>query len=177
MSGVVERPSRMSDTGRESLPDVREWSGGNPRCLGVVGRTSWMSESSWEALTASWEAFTDVQEWSGGYHRWSGGPSGCPGVVRRPSRKFRSGWAALLDVREWSRGPFRMSECGREALPEVWEWSGGSPGCPGVVRRPSWMSGSGREALKGGQKALTGGRDVLSDDRELSEGPPECREW
>ena len=27
------------------------------------------------------------------------------------------------------------------------EWSGGPPGCSGVVGRSSWMSGSGREAL------------------------------
>ena len=67
-----------------------------------------------------------------------------------------------------------MSRSGREALPDVWEWSGGPhnvrersggpPGCLGVVGRPSrclevvgrltrvvgrpsQMSGSGREAL------------------------------
>ena len=60
--GVVESPSRMSENGRDAFPDVREacrmsgsdresltyvmealsdvqeWSGGPPRCLGVVGR-------------------------------------------------------------------------------------------------------------------------------------------
>ena len=40
-----------------------------------------------------------------------------------------------------------MSGSGREALPNVQEWSGGSPGCPGVVGRPSQMSGSGWKAL------------------------------
>ena len=41
-----------------------------------------------------------------------------------------------------------MSESGQEALPDVREWSVnptgclGSPrGCPGVFRRPTWMSG------------------------------------
>ena len=40
-----------------------------------------------------------------------------------------------------------MSKSGREAHPDVWELSEGPPGCPGVVRSPSHMSGSGREAL------------------------------
>ena len=50
-----------------------------------------------------------------------------------------------------------MSGSGREALPEVREWSMGTPGCPGVVGGPlgcpgvvggaSRMSESGREAL------------------------------
>ena len=39
-----------------------------------------------------------------------------------------------------------MSGSGLEAHPDVHEWSGGPPGCPGVVERPSRMSGSGREA-------------------------------
>ena len=30
----------------------------------------------------------------------------------------------------------------RKALLDIQEWSVGSPGCPGVVRRPSWLSGS-----------------------------------
>ena len=50
-----------------------------------------------------------------------------------------------------------MSGCGRKALSDVREWSEGTPGCTGVVgwpsgclgvvRRPSRMSWSGREAL------------------------------
>ena len=40
-----------------------------------------------------------------------------------------------------------MSGSGSEALPDVWEWSGGPPGCPGVVGRPFQMNGSGSEAL------------------------------
>ena len=40
-----------------------------------------------------------------------------------------------------------MSGSGREALQDVWEWSGGPPVCPVVVGRSSRMSGSGREAL------------------------------
>ena len=40
-----------------------------------------------------------------------------------------------------------MSGRSREALPVVWEWLGGPPGCPEVVGMPSRMSGSGWEAL------------------------------
>ena len=63
-----------------------------------------------------------------------------------------------------------MSESGREALPDVREWSGGSgdlrevsagpTGCPGELWRPSHMYGSGREALPDVQKS--------------SRGPSEC---
>ena len=66
-----------------------------------------------------------------------------------------------------------MSRSGREAILDVWEWSGGLPGCPGafksphgylgVVERLSQMSGS--------------GWDAFSDVRELSEGPTDTREW
>ena len=48
-----------------------------------------------------------------------------------------SGRKTLPYVREWSGG-----------LLDVWEWSGGPPGCPGVVGRLAWMSGSGLEALQ-----------------------------
>ena len=40
-----------------------------------------------------------------------------------------------------------MSGSEREALHHVREWSTGPLGCPGMVGRPSKMSGSGREAL------------------------------
>ena len=40
-----------------------------------------------------------------------------------------------------------MLESGEEALPDVREWSGDPPGCPGEVGRPSLMSESGREAI------------------------------
>ena len=40
-----------------------------------------------------------------------------------------------------------MSESGWESLPDILVRSRGPPGCPGVVGRPSWMSGRVREAL------------------------------
>ena len=45
------------------------------------------------------------------------------------------------------RRPSRMSESGRVTLPDVQEWSGVCPKCPGEVGKPSRMSGSGRETL------------------------------
>ena len=40
-----------------------------------------------------------------------------------------------------------MSERDREAHTEVRVWSGGHPGCPGVVGRPTRNSASGWEAI------------------------------
>ena len=40
-----------------------------------------------------------------------------------------------------------MSESDQDALPNVREWLGCPPECPGVVGMPFRMSGSGRESL------------------------------
>ena len=40
-----------------------------------------------------------------------------------------------------------MSKSGWDARLNVREWLGGPPGCPRVVGRPSWMSGSDRVAI------------------------------
>ena len=50
-----------------------------------------------------------------------------------------------------------MSGSGREALPDVREWSGCTSGCKEVVGRPSRLSGSGRATL-------TDVREPLPDD-------------
>ena len=68
---------RMFGSGRKAIPNVREWSGGPPGCLRVIGSPSQMSESGWEALL-------DVREWSKVYPE-------CPGVVGMPSRMSLSG--------------------------------------------------------------------------------------
>ena len=77
-----------------------------------------------------------------------------------------------------------------EALWDVWEWSGGLPGCLGVVGRPSRMSESGREAwvwLKGYpecpgvvwrlSRKFGSGRETIPDVREWLEAFLDVREW
>ena len=71
------------------------------------------------------------------------------GMVKKPSWMSTSGREAFPDVREWSDV--------REGLSTTPRHSGGSPGCPGVVGgpyeylgvvgRPSRISGSGRVTL------------------------------
>ena len=51
-----------------------------------------------------------------------------------------------------------MSWNGRDDLPDVSEWSGDPPKCPGVVENLSRMSGSGREEFPDV-------REPLPDDR------------
>ena len=97
-------------------------------------RLVWMSGSGWEVPDIR-ECSDDLQ-----YVRYlSVGPPECLGVVGRPTRKSGSG---------------------REAIPDVCEWSGGPPRYPGVVERLSRMSRSGCEALQ--------------DFREWSGGPSGC---
>ena len=110
----------MSGSGREVLPDVREWSRNLSGCLGVVRRPSRMSTSGGRPSRISgsgWETLLDDREWSlvpTGYpgmvwrpHGCSGSPPGCPGMVTKPS---------------WVVGrPARMSGCGRESLQHVLE--------------------------------------------------------
>ena len=72
----------------ESLSKVREWSGGTPRCPGVVGKPSRMSGIGREALR-------DVRE-------WSGVPLESPVVVGMPYRMSGNCREALPDVQEWS---------------------------------------------------------------------------
>ena len=63
-----------------------------------------------------------------------------------------------------------MSGSRLEALPDVQEWSGGPPGCPGVVDKPSRKSGSGREASR-----ISGScRQTLPDVREWSTSRHGC---
>ena len=126
----------MCESGREALPDVREWSDGPPECPGVVGRPSWMSGSGRVALP-------DVRE-------WLGNPAGCLGVVWRPSQMSKSGWEtlpdvheALLDVREWSE----VSPGSREAHSDARDLSEGYHGCLRVVGRPTRMSRSDPKTL------------------------------
>ena len=58
---VVRNPSRISGSGQEAIPDVRECSRCPPEYLDMVGRPSPMSGSCREALA-------NVREWSAGPH-------------------------------------------------------------------------------------------------------------
>ena len=166
--GMVGRQSRKSGKGRETLlevceglkgppktwkgqmahPEVRESSGYTPGSLGRVGRLSQKSWSSRETLSHVW--------------KWYGGPPGCPGVVLgRPARMSRSGRDILLDVWEWSRG-----------TPKYREWSGYSPGCLVVVRRPSRKSGRDQEALS---EVEEGSGDPSKSPGEVGSPPPDVR--
>ena len=65
---VVERPSRRSGSGRETLPkvqnwsethpEVRKWSGDPPSGPGLVGR-------SFHSSGSSRKAYLEVRKWSG----------------------------------------------------------------------------------------------------------------
>ena len=85
----------MSESGRESLPDVREWSDGPTGCPEVIK-----------------VAFPNVREWSGGL-------PGCLGVVGRTSQMSGSGREDLPDVREWSGSPPGFPEVIGVAFPDV----------------------------------------------------------
>ena len=114
---AVERPSRMSGSGRETLSDVREalsvsgscpepltdsrvWLGGPPGCLAVFGKPSRMSGRPSRISGSCPESLTESRE-------WLGGPPGCLAVVGKPSRMFEM--------------PSRMSRSVQKALPDVRE--------------------------------------------------------
>ena len=85
---MVGRPSRRARSGREALLVGREWSGGPPKGLGVVG------------------------SYTGKVGKWPGGPLGGPVVVKkdyqrvsRLSWRAKSGREALPEGREWLGGP------------------------------------------------------------------------
>ena len=157
--GVVGRPSWMSGSGRNTLPEVLE---GPLGCPGVVG-----GPPRYPRVVSCPPEYPGVvgrpcrMSASGGMPSWmSGSLHGCPGVFEKPSRM--SGRTIQMFGRS-----SRMSVTVQKALPDIREallnvrkWSRGSLGCPRVVRRPSRMSGS--------------GRDALSDVREWLRGPPRC---
>ena len=74
----------MTWSGCLALVDVRKWSGGPPRCSGVVRKPFRMAGRGREAHPVDQE--------------WSGAPDGCPRMVERPFWMSGSGREALLDV-------------------------------------------------------------------------------
>ena len=87
----------MSESGRDALPNVREWLGGPPKCLGVFGNPSQMSGSGRETIPDFWmlsgvslkvfkslpdvwgwrQALLAVRQFSVGRPGCLGGPPGC----------------------------------------------------------------------------------------------------
>ena len=184
MSGSGVEACRMSRSGRMATPNVREWSGGPPGCLGVVWRSSRMPSRGREALTDIWEwyvreALPDVRKsrktpWMSEsgletlpyVREWSGDPPVCPGEVGRPSWISGTGGEACRMSGSGVEA-CRMSRSGRMAIPNYREWSVGPSGCPGastgfpeVIRRPFQMSESGRK--------------TPANVRQWSGGPPGC---
>ena len=80
--------------------------------------------------------------------------------------------------------PSWNSVSGRQALPKVWEWSGGSPGGLGVVGRPFQRTRNGRttlseirERLGGPPKRAGSGREAAPEVCEWLKGPPGGLGW
>ena len=67
-----------------------------------------------------------------------------------------------------------MSGNGREAFPDVREWSKGPPKCPGVVGRPYRMFGRSSRIFVSDREAHPDVRDALTDVRVWSVGLPGC---
>ena len=67
-----------------------------------------------------------------------------------------------------------MSGSCQEALPIVRQWSGSLFRCPGVVGRPSRMSGTLSRMFESGWETLTNVRDSIPDIREWSGEPHKC---
>ena len=70
-----------------------------------------------------------------------------------------------------------MTSSGREAHQDVREWSGGPPGCPGVVWRPTWSPGGSSRFLgviERPSEMSGSGREALPYVREWSGVPPGC---
>ena len=106
----------------------------------MFGTPYWVSGSGREAHLDGRESLPDDWEWLEDHQ-------GCLGVVGMPSRMSLSGrWPSRM-FGSGQKDP-QMSGSGREILTEVWERSGGPPGCLGVVGRPSRLSRNGWKTIK-----------------------------
>ena len=158
--------------GRESLPEVREGSGGPHGSPGEIRRLSRKSGRHQEALPEiregsggvgrpfrkSGKARDDLPKVRGGIER----PSRTSGEVGSHSQKSWRGQDALPKVREGSGGPARSL--------------GGYPLSLGGVGRPSWKFGRGREGSRVvGRPSQKTGRISLKSGRGW-EDLPEVRE-
>ena len=70
-----------------------------------------------------------------------------------------------------------MSGNGRKAIPNVWEWLGAPPGCPGAVGRPFKLSRSGGlPNTPGHPTGPVGCPEVLGRPSRLSVRPSQMSE-
>ena len=81
-----------------------------------------------------------------------------------------SGREALPDVLDWSGVHPGCPGSGHEDLPDICQWSGVPSGCPVVIGRPFRFTG-----VVGRLSWICGsGREALLDVQEWSGGPPGC---
>ena len=90
---MVVRLSWRSSSGRETLREVLELSGGPPEGPGVVERPSRSSKSPTLKFGSGRESLLEVRE-------WSRGPPVVLGVVGRLTQRSWSGREALLEVQK-----------------------------------------------------------------------------
>ena len=101
---MVRRPFGMFGSSRETLREVRKWSGDPPRGLEVVGRPFKRSEvvgrpSKWsEVVGRPYERSGSGRETLQEVWKLSVDPTGRPEVVKRPSRRSGSGVETLREV-------------------------------------------------------------------------------
>ena len=140
--------------GLEAHPEVQVRNGG----LGGFGRPTLRCGRAQEAYPEVWEG--------------SGGPPGGPRGVGRPIRRSNRDWVGLggapghlggirrgleahpeVQVRNGSLGGFgrltQRSGRGRDTHPDIRKGSGGPPGAPGGVGRPTQSSDKGWVGLRG----------------------------
>ena len=162
--GEVKRPSWRAEWGEELLPEGRVWSDGPPGGPREVERSSKRAARGWEALLVGWQ-------WSGGL---SGGPGGSDGV-RKPYQ-IAGGVGRLFHrsgrVREGHQvsggppgGPLGVR---RPTRMDGWEWSGGPIGRFGGFGRHSRRARRGWQALQKRRRVA----EAITECRKGSEGPP-----
>ena len=109
---MVGRPSRRSGNGRETLLEVRKWSGG-PKLVGTPSRR-----------------FGSGRETLPEFRKWSRSGWGTLPKVRKRSKtlpKVRKRLGDPPGVPKVVGGHSRISGSGRDTVPEVRKWSGDCP--------------------------------------------------
>ena len=93
---MVGRPSRISKSGRETLPEIRKWSGDPLKGLELVGRPFRRSEVVGRLSRRSETGRETLLE----VRNWLGVSPGGPELVETPSRRSITGRENLPVVRK-----------------------------------------------------------------------------